>query len=156
MSPGQRQGTISTLETHVGYWLRYVSNHVSLAFARRIEGYGVTVAEWVLLRQMFDAGSVAPSELSEFTGLTRGAVSKLVDRLVNKGLASRVDRTDDRRYQTVALTEPGRKLVPKLASLADENDSQFFQALRTDERQALIDTMKKLVESNKLTRKPTE
>lgn len=156
MSRRQDQNTISNLETHVGYWLRFVSNYVSYAFARRTEQCGVTVAEWVLLRQMFDAGSVAPSELSEVTGLTRGAVSKLVDRLMQKGLASRVERTDDRRYQTVALTEAGRRLVPKLAALADENDAEFFRVLSARERQTLLDMMKKLVASNGLTRKPTE
>ncbi len=156
LSRRQDQSTVSNLDAHLGYWLRFVSNHVSYAFARRIEQSSVTVAEWVLLREMFDAGSFAPSELSKSTGLTRGAISKLIDRLVNKGLASRVDRTDDRRYQTVALTDTGRKLIPKLAALADENDAEFFQALSAKERQVLIATMKKLVEANGLTRKPTE
>ncbi len=38
------------LTSHLGYWLRYVSNHASHAFARKLDGRDVTVAEWVVMR----------------------------------------------------------------------------------------------------------
>ena len=147
---------VSELKGHVGFWLRFVSNHVSQAFARRLLDSGVTVAEWVILREMFGTGSVAPSLLAESTGLTRGAVSKLVDRLLHKKLLTREGREDDRRFQSIALTDTGRKLVPKLAALADENDAEFFSALSAREHQLLMETLKKLVEANALTKLPTE
>ena len=70
----------SGLEDHVGYWLRFVSNHVSHAFAQKVEAHGVTVAEWVVLRRLLDLGDAAPSALADGLGMTRGAISKLVDR----------------------------------------------------------------------------
>lgn len=45
---------VPDLTAHLGYWLRYVSNHVSQAFARKVEANGVTVAEWVLMRRLLD------------------------------------------------------------------------------------------------------
>ena len=44
----------SDLETHLGYWLRFVSNHVSHAFSLKLQARDVTVAEWVVLRELFD------------------------------------------------------------------------------------------------------
>jgi DNA-binding MarR family transcriptional regulator len=152
----QRQVAVSDLGDHTGFWLRFVSNHVSYAFARKLQASGVTVAEWVVLREMFGLSSVAPSLLAETTGLTRGAVSKLVDRLLHKKLLTREERSDDRRFQSIALTEAGKKMVPKLAALADENDAEFFSALSTKERQALVATLKKLVKANGLTTVPME
>jgi DNA-binding MarR family transcriptional regulator len=75
---------VSDLKSHTGFWLRFVSNHVSYRFAQRLETSGVTVAEWVILREMFDSDVTSPSVLAKVTGLTRGAVSKLVDRLLRK------------------------------------------------------------------------
>jgi len=154
VAPAKR--AVSQLEDHAGYWVRFVSNHVSYAFARKAAASGVTVAEWVILREMFDAGSIAPSLLAETTGQTRGAVSKLVDRLLKKNLLTRDGRDDDRRFQAIALTDAGRKLVPKLAALADENDAGFFSALNPRERDTLIAMLKKLVQANGLTKLPTE
>jgi DNA-binding MarR family transcriptional regulator len=48
---------------------------------------------------MFDEEGMAPSALSEMTGLTRGAISKLIARLVDKRFVSREERSDDRRFQ---------------------------------------------------------
>ena len=65
---------VSDLETHLGYWLRYVSNHVSQAFARKVEARGVTVAEWVVLRELYDADDALPARIAERIGMTRGAI----------------------------------------------------------------------------------
>jgi DNA-binding MarR family transcriptional regulator len=83
-------------------------------------------------------------------------VSKLVDRLVSKKLITRRERSDDRRFQSIALTATGRRQIPQLAALADQNDEEFFHPLSTGERAALIATMKKLVEAHGLQTLPTE
>jgi|SRR5579862_1048115 len=147
---------VSELTSHTGFWLRFVSNYVSQSFARKLEGSGVTVAEWVILREMFDVDETSPSALAKKTGLTRGAVSKLIDRLVQKHLVNRAEAADDRRFQDVGLTEAGRSLVPGLAAIADRNDEEFFSGLSTKERGELVATLKKLVTANKIRKIPTK
>ena len=148
--------TVSDLKKHAGFWLRFVSNHVSHAFARKLLASGVTVAEWVVMREMFDDEETSPGVLAERIVMTRGGVSKLVDRLVNKKLVTRQGRNDDRRFQSIALTATARRLIPQLAALADQNDEEFFHPLSAGERAALIRTMKKLVEAHGLHTLPTE
>lgn len=135
----------SNLEDHAGYWLRYASNHISHAFARKVEAEGVTVAEWILLRKMLDAGTVNPSLLANTVGMTRGAVSKLIERLCRKKLAERSSSDGDRRYQTVELTAAGKRLVPVLAQLADENDREFFGHLKPEERIKLMNLLQDII-----------
>ena len=63
------------LGAHLGYWLRFVSNHVSYAFARKLADKDVTAAEWVVLHELYGERAVAPSSLADRLGLTRGAIS---------------------------------------------------------------------------------
>jgi DNA-binding MarR family transcriptional regulator len=147
---------VSDLKKHAGFWMRFVSNHVSHAFARKLLPSGVTVAEWVVMREMYGREAMAPSALADLTGMTRGAASKLVERLVTKELITRKDCTDDRRFQEIALTAAGKKLVPALASLADQNDEEFFSPLTKSEREVLVATLKKLVRAHGLQKLPTE
>jgi DNA-binding MarR family transcriptional regulator len=107
-----------------------------------------------VLREMFDASTTSPSALAAATGLTRGAISKLIDRLVQKDLVSRAEAADDRRFQDVRLTPAGRTMVPKLAALGDQNDHEFFSQLPVGERERLVATLKKLVATNKLKQIP--
>jgi hypothetical protein len=58
---------LSGLEDHLGYRLRHVSGHVSGAFARALQARGVSVAEWVALRQVMltPAGKQVLPELAQ-------------------------------------------------------------------------------------------
>ncbi|MGD0723119.1 MAG: MarR family transcriptional regulator [Roseiarcus sp.] len=147
---------VSDLTAHLGYWLRHVSNHASLAFARKVEAIGVTVAEWVLMRQLLDVQPLAPSRLAERMGMTRGAVTKLADRLIAKSLLVRVADAEDGRAQTLALTPSGRSLVPELAALADANDAEVFVSLAPDDRTALFRILREIVEKRGLRSSPVD
>jgi len=148
---------VSDLRSHIGFWLRFVSNHVSHSFAAKLAATGVTVAEWVILRDIYGTGGpTSPGEVAERTGLTRGAVSKLADRLFHKKLLTRAVSNKDRRYQEVRLTPAARALVPKLAALADRNDAEYFSPLTRDERRGLLRLLQKLVRAHNLTRVPID
>jgi DNA-binding MarR family transcriptional regulator len=147
---------VSDLTAHLGYWLRYVSNHVSQAFARKVEMHGVTVAEWVLMRQLLDAESLAPSRLAERMGMTRGAVTKLADRLIAKAMLTRTADPEDGRAQTLSLTPAGRALVPVLAALADANDAAFFDHLAPQDRATLLRILQGIVEKRGLNAVPVD
>ncbi|HEY4371423.1 MAG TPA: MarR family transcriptional regulator [Burkholderiales bacterium] len=147
---------ISPLNAHLGYWLRYVSNHVSQGFARRIEERGVTVAEWVVMRELYDADALAPSLLAERIGMTRGAITKLADRLIAKSLLRRRADPGDGRAQTLALTASARRLVPQLAALADANDADFFGHLGKAERAKLQGLLEDIVKRRSLCAVPID
>ncbi|APR76317.1 Transcriptional regulator, MarR family protein [Minicystis rosea] len=147
---------VSPLEAHLGYWLRFVSNHVSHAFSVKLAARDVTVAEWVILRELYERESVAPSKLAGDLAMTRGAISKLVDRLSSKDLVSRAQGEGDRRYQAVALTAAGRALVPVLAALADENDAAFFGHLSPDERAHIEGVLREIIRRRGLTTVPVD
>lgn len=151
-----KDSSVSDLTAHIGYWLRFVSNHVSQAFARKVEAQGVTVAEWVLLRQLLGEERLAPSRLSERMGMTRGTVTKLADRLIAKGLVVRAANPKDARAQTLALTAKGRRLVPELAARADANDSEFFDHLAPKDRAALLRILRGVVERRGLQSVPVD
>ncbi|WP_170985013.1 MarR family winged helix-turn-helix transcriptional regulator [Roseomonas sp. AR75] len=147
---------LPALTDHLGYWLRLVSNHVSQGFARLVEAEGVTVAEWVVLRVLHDAEDLAPSQLAEAMGMTRGAISKLADRLLAKGLIARRDNAEDARSHRLRLTAAGRRLVPKLAALADRNDAAFFAHLTAAERAAVEQVLRDIVGRRGLTDMPLD
>jgi DNA-binding MarR family transcriptional regulator len=148
--------SLSALESHLGYWLRYVSNHVSQSFARKVEAHGVTVAEWVLMRRLLHEDALAPSRLAERMGMTRGAVTKLADRLIAKSLLVRAANLEDGRGQTLSLTPAGRALAPALAALADANDAEFFDHLAPKDRASLLRILRGIVEQRGLKSVPVD
>lgn len=150
------RSSLPGLEAHVGYWLRLASNHVSGSFARSLQARRVTVAEWVALRQIYDHPNIASSALAELLGMTRGAISKILDKLEAKGLIERVTRPEDKRSQRLVLTPHGRHLLPELAALADKNDACYFDCLDARERAQLRNLLKKLARIHQWTDVPVD
>lgn len=152
----QERLAVSHLKSHIGFWMRFVSNEVSHSFARKLKQSGVSVAEWVVMREMFAECQTSPSIVAGRIGMTRGTITKIVDRLLHKGLVTRRESSGDRRYQEIALTAAGRRLIPALAALADQNDKEFFHPLSRKEREAILSILKKLVQAHGLEKLPIE
>jgi len=144
------------LERHLGYWLRRVSNQVSGAFAKALQERGLSVAEWVVLCAVRERPGVKPGELADALGLTRGAISKVVDKVEGKGWVERGSVAADQRMQVLSLTRRGRRLLPQLEEIADSNDGEFFACLSERERAGLWQVLRKLTAAHGMRDVPME
>ncbi|MFG1379037.1 MarR family winged helix-turn-helix transcriptional regulator [Xanthobacter autotrophicus] len=147
---------VSELTDHTGFWMRMVSNAVSQAFARKVETEGVTVAEWSFMRALYNRDPTPPSVLANRIGMTKGAISKLADRLLAKGLIERTESANDKRAHSLSLTRQGKAKIPALASLADRNDAEFFGVLTKEEHETLDRILKVLAERRELKATPVD
>lgn len=146
----------STLDTHLGYWLRLVSNHVSGGFARALQGQSLSVAEWVALNQIQQWTDMTPAKLADVMGVTRGAVSKILDKLQDKTWISRVTSAGDNRVRFLSLTPEGQQVLPGLAAIADKNDECFFGVLDLDEQSMLRSLLSKLATAHQINNIPVD
>jgi DNA-binding MarR family transcriptional regulator len=151
-----RRPAISKLDAHLGYWLRRVSNSVSGGFAQSLQMKQTSVAEWVLLRRLWDETEATPGEMAKVLRMTRGAISKIIDKLESKGWVRSRANPDDNRGQLLSLTGAGRRVVPELADIADYNDRKFFSCLHSEERTALHQLLRKLAAHHRMHDIPLE
>lgn len=147
---------VAALTDHLGYWLRLVSNAISGGFAARLSAHEVSVADWVLMRELFETDSLLPSQLAGRLGMTRGGISKLADRLEARGFVARHSRPEDGRSVALALTLAGRALVPALAALADANDAAFLGHLDAEERARLLEMLRRVAQHHGLATIPID
>jgi DNA-binding MarR family transcriptional regulator len=155
METKQRQPE-SSLESHLGYWLRRVSNHVSGNFKSALQARSTSVAEWVVLSLVEERPGITPGELAESLELTRGAISKVIDKLEAKDWITGSTKADDNRVRCFNLTRKGSRALPPLRQIADTNDQAFFNVLQHDERATLQRLLIKLIESHKINSVPVQ
>lgn len=135
----------SGLYDHTGYWLRRLSNLVHQTFEHKLAAHGITVAQWNALIAIYHGDATTPLDLARFITIDTGAVTRLVDRLAQKGLLTRIADPADRRSIRLELSEKGRLLTPQLVQIADENDRQFFSPLAPTEHRQLKELVGKLL-----------
>lgn len=79
--------------------------------AAGIEDTGLGNSDFRVLEVLLHKGSLPVNTIGPIVDLTPGSISIAVDRLVEKGLVSRVESAEDRRVRMVALTPIGRNLI---------------------------------------------
>src|ERR1700728_3091811 len=79
--------------------------------AAGIEETGLGLSDFGVLEILLHKGSLPVNTIGPIVDLTPGSISIAVDRLVAKGLVSRVESTEDRRVRIVTLTARGRDLI---------------------------------------------
>ncbi len=72
--------------------------------------FDISVEQFHVLRYV-RRGTDSMSELATAKNISRPAISQAVDVLVKKGLLTRVQSTEDRRYVDLALTDAGNNLL---------------------------------------------
>lgn len=150
-----RRPALSRLDAYVGYWLRCVSNQFSHAVDRQLQDKGVTLAEWIVLRELYE-GDLQPSALAERVGLTRGAVSKHARRLAGSLMITQEASGADGRAEVLSLTDVGRAVVCVLAVILDQTDEEFFGHLNADTRALIIANMREIVRRRGLGAAPAD
>ena len=87
------------------------------------ETLGVNATDMECLGVIFFKGVATPSELAQYTGLSSGATTAMLDRLEKSELIARRPNPKDRRSTHIVLVkETAEKVAPLFASLREAQD----------------------------------
>src|ERR1700692_1818527 len=111
--------------------------------AAGIEGTGLGNSDFGVLEALLHTGPLPVNTIGPIVNLTPGSISIAVDRLVEKGLVSRVESAEDRRVRIVALTPRGKDLiVPAFRKHAGQM-KRVFSEMSPEELRVLEEALKK-------------
>lgn len=126
----------SRLQDHIGFWMSRITNEVHHAFVEKLKKLDISIPEWCVLISLYHEKETTPAQIAECIGIDRAAISRTVEKLVQRGFIKR-KVGKDRRCTPLYLTEKVNVLIPKLALIADLNDLQFFNMLEKEEKKLL-------------------
>jgi MarR family 2-MHQ and catechol resistance regulon transcriptional repressor len=109
-----------------------------------IDETGLGLSDFGVLELLLHKGPMPVNALGPMVDLTPGSISIAVDRLVAKGLVSRVESAEDRRVRIVALTSHGKDLIVSAFRKHSGQMKRVFSDLSPDELHSLEVALKKV------------
>ena len=108
--------TAETLEREIYLLLQHLSGELIHELATLLRPAGITPEQYHVLRILQDAGAAGTplTAIGERSPAGDPDVTRLVDRLEQRGLARRTREGSDRRVVTARITSDGRKLLDTL------------------------------------------
>ncbi|HZE92495.1 MAG TPA: MarR family transcriptional regulator [Rhizobacter sp.] len=139
-------------EESVGYLMRRITTSIIAQVDRRLGECDLTNAQWAPLFNIKKVQTATIAELARASLMDAGAMTRLLDRLENKGLCKRVRCTEDRRVVRVELTPEGEAAIAEVPAMLAEVMNAHLSGFSKSEWQALQTYLKRMLENGEAMR----
>jgi DNA-binding MarR family transcriptional regulator len=140
-----KQGQTLDLERYVPAFVTFIANKLSRSatvFYQR--NFGVNVTEWRIMSLLAIEPGIPASRICYVIGFDKGPVSRTLAQLEKRGLITIKTDPRDGRSHSISLTAHGRHVHDQVIVAALERERRLLACLRKDEREVLIDLLRRV------------
>ncbi len=97
--------------------------------SRLVAPHGLTAVGYITMMALYSRPEnlANPSELCDYTGETRGNMTRICDELFDNGWMRRVANVEDRRRVDLSLTKSGMELLDRIAPQLRQSAEDFYR-----------------------------
>ncbi len=117
------------------------------ALDRELAQFDISAAQLIVIASVANKEADCASGLCKNISYDPGAMTRMIDRLEQKGLVRRVPSAEDRRTANVELTAPGRALYPHLIAAKQTVQAQFLRGFAAKDVRMLETLLARVLEN---------
>jgi DNA-binding MarR family transcriptional regulator len=117
------------------------------AMDRDLSKFDITAAQLMVLAFVANKEADSAATLCKSISYDPGAMTRMIDRLEQKGLIRRIPNPDDRRATNLEMTTAGSALYPQLLAAKESVQAQFLRGFGKDEVRQLEGLLNRMLEN---------
>lgn len=106
---------------------------------------GLTGAQWLVLVRAHNRPGCTAADLCRCTNTDTGSMTRMIDRLEEKGFVRRIRSLEDRRVVNLELTEAGQALYPLVVPKVIEVLNNSLKGFSREELDTLTGLLKRML-----------
>jgi DNA-binding MarR family transcriptional regulator len=118
-----------------------------LAADERIAALEVTSAQFLIIATLGTGGTKSAADLCKGISYDAGAMTRMIDRLEDKGLIRRSRCPDDRRQVNLELTLAGQAALPRMRNVSMQVLNRFLRGFSRAEARQLEGLLGRMLEN---------
>lgn len=139
-------------DRHLGAWRAVVTTHAAITdrIGKAFAANDLPPLSWFELLWAVNKapdGRPSMSELAEWLTLSRGGITKLVDRLSDAGYIERVSCAQDRRSLQAELTPAGERILEEMRQLYEMELARYLSTISGDEADLISQALARATQS---------
>ena len=115
-----------------------------IAAMLRLQDVPLTPEQFMLIDLLWNQGEMSQQELADQMQKDKNSVTKLVDAIERKGFVVRRQNPEDRRSNTLVLTEKAETLKPGAKQKGMSILDKMLEGISEDELRSFLVTLRKL------------
>jgi len=137
---------------HLDAWRAVVTSHAAVTdrVQKALAAHDLPPLSWFELLAAVDASADGPptmSQLAEYLTLSRGGITKLVDRLSDAGYLERVSCPEDRRSLQAELTPAGERMLEEMRAVYAAEVGRHLASVSAEEAKLLTEALARVTGS---------
>ncbi|WP_423455841.1 MarR family winged helix-turn-helix transcriptional regulator [Ottowia sp. VDI28] len=136
----------SFVEDYLPALLAQASNLISGEFHKVARHNGFSVSEWRVLASLAGSEAISIGQLAQTTVMKQPTVTRVLDRMTQRGHVERLAHGSDRRITLVRITLAGEQAVGQLMELAREHEQRVLEPFGLESAEALKNTLRRMIE----------
>jgi DNA-binding MarR family transcriptional regulator len=117
------------------------------ALDRELAQFDISAPQLIVLASVANREADSAAGLCKTISYDPGAMTRMIDRLAQKGLVRRTPNPEDRRASNLELTTAGRALYPQLLAAKDTVQARFLRDFSPEEVRVLEGFLNRMVEN---------
>lgn len=126
--------------------IRQVREGLMQQLEREMTAVGVELnySQYLVLKLLAKYGAQTPGDLSRWLDHNAGAMTRLLDRLEDKGYLRRQPHAEDRRALRIDLTEAGQAMWQTINQCSERIQATALHDLKESDRSKLFELLKRV------------
>src|SRR6476660_5556586 len=117
------------------------------AMDRELAQFDITAPQLIVLASVANREADSASQLCKSISYDPGAMTRMIDRLEQKGLIRRSPNPGDRRATNLDLTSAGKALYPQLLATKESVQARFLRGFSSDDVRVLEGLLNRMLEN---------
>ena len=140
-APAQQEGL------SVGYLMSRARASLLSALDRELEPFGLSAMQFAALKHVIQGDADTAAGLCRFMYYDGGSMTRLLDKLEERGLLRRERCADDRRVVYLRVSANGRALLPRLKAVAARVLEAHLAGFSASDTESLKTYLKRMIEN---------
>lgn len=132
------------LDDNVAKYVSLISRQMQVFFAKRMESLDIGPGQYAYLFALYGEDGQSQQSLSNQLLVDKSATVKAINKLEELGYVERKTNPKDKRYYYVYLTPKGLAIKPDLEAIVEEIYELMFLGISEDEREDLLNLMRRV------------
>jgi MarR family transcriptional regulator, multiple antibiotic resistance protein MarR len=109
--------------------------------------FDITAPQLIVLASVANKEADSAAAICKSISYDPGAMTRMIDRLEQKGLVRRVPHPEDRRAMTLEITAAGKALYPQLLAAKETVQQRFLRGFSEEEVQQLETFLDRMIDN---------
>ncbi len=113
------------------------------SFNKMIKRYGVSADQWAVISNVVRDAGLTQKQLSQMINKDQGNLTRMIDKLVNRGYILRDIDENDRRSVKLLPTHSSKQLVEKISPIEQEHYENLLKSFNQEDKERLLELLNK-------------